>query len=110
MPGTRRQIVLRREMRALVPAIPLADAEAVNLAASQARFKALPPSVALWLALVAHIRHAHTDYDQLRDDGYARDEALFFIRDTIDDVLTGWGSARQISDDDQHHEELLHDL
>jgi hypothetical protein len=106
MIGTRRQAVLRRELRALVPAIPLADAEAIDVAASQARLKALPPSVALWLALVAHIRHAHTEYDRLRDDGYARDEARYFVRGDIDDVLTQWGSSRQLADmmQDDHAE------
>ena len=32
--------------------------------------KTLPPSVAVWLATVAHVRHAHTRYDAMLEDGY----------------------------------------
>ena len=62
--------------------------------------KALPPSVAVWLATVAHIRHAHTDYEALLEEGYDRDAARFFVIDRINAVLTSWRATRLLDPDD----------
>jgi len=101
MVGTRRQQAIRRAMRAFVPQIPLADAEPVLAAAERAAMKTLPPSTAAWLALTAHVRHVHTDYDALLDEGYARDAARFFVADATDAVLTRWGCARSVTAGDE---------
>jgi len=45
---------------------------------------------ALTLAVVAHIRHRHTRYDQLLMRGYYRNEARASIRDEVDRVLESW--------------------
>lgn len=45
---------------------------------------------ALTFAVVAHIRHRHTRYDQLLMKGYYRDEARTSIRDEVDRVLESW--------------------
>ena len=42
------------------------------------------------LAVVAHIRHRHTRYDQLLMRGYDRNEARGSIRDEVDRVLESW--------------------
>jgi hypothetical protein len=63
--------------------------------------KTLPPSVAVWLATVAHIRHEHTDYEKLLDEGYDRDSARFFVIDRINDVLTTWRATRLLDADDE---------
>jgi hypothetical protein len=100
MVGTKRQQAIRKALRALVPGIPLLDAEAVLALAGRVQMKALPPSTALWLALGSHVRHAHTDYDSLLAEGYERDAARFFVVDAIDDVLSGWGCQRSILDEE----------
>jgi len=99
MIGTKRQQAIRKALRALVPGIPLLDAETVLALAGRAQMKALPPSTALWLALGSHVRHSHTDYDHLLAEGYERDAARFFVADAIDDVLSGWGCQRSILDE-----------
>lgn len=98
MAGTRRQQAIRKALRALAPGIPLSDAEAVMALAERRHMKALPPTTALWLALGSHVRHVHTDYDRLLAEGYDRDAARFFVADETDDVLTGWGCQRSVSD------------
>lgn len=98
MAGTRRQQAIRKALRSLAPGIPLADAESVLALAARAQMKALPPSTALWLALGSHVRHSHTDYDQLLAEGYERDAARFFVLDQTDDVLSGWGCQRSVAD------------
>jgi len=104
MIGTKRQQAIRRALRALVPGIPLADAEVVLALAGRAQMKALPPSTALWLALGSHVRHSHTDYDRLLSEGYERDAARFFVAEAIDDVLSGWGCQRSILDEEEFEE------
>lgn len=98
MAGTKRQKAIRGALRALAPGIPLSDAEAVLALAERRHMKTLPPATALWLALGSHVRHSHTDYDRLLGEGYERDAARFFVADDTDDVLTGWGCQRSVSE------------
>jgi len=49
---------------------------------------------ALTLAVVAHIRHRHTRYDQLLMRGYDRGEARASIRRDVDRVLETWRNPR----------------
>jgi hypothetical protein len=74
--------------------IPFNEAEEVKQLSGQRHLRALPVSVAVWLSLVAHIRHVHTDYDQLMDEGYDRDAARHFVMDDINDVLQRWQATR----------------
>ena len=54
----------------------------------------LAPEAALWLTAIAHIRHMHTEYDAMMDEGYSRDEARYFIVEDINDVLRAWRCQR----------------
>jgi len=98
MVGTKRQQSIRKALRALAPGIPLSDAEAVVTLAERRHMKDLPPATALWLALGSHVRHVHTDYEQLLADGYEREAARFFVADDTDDVLAGWGCQRSVAE------------
>ncbi len=66
----------------------------------------LPTASALWLATLAHVRHQHTDYDDLRDEGYDRDEALFFVIDEVNAVLDRWGATRRLTSEPGDEEGL----
>ncbi len=98
MAGTKRQQAIRKALRALAPGIPLSDAEAVLTLAERRHMKDLPPATALWLSLGSHVRHVHTDYEQLLADGYEREAARFFIADDTDAVLAGWGCQRSVTE------------
>jgi hypothetical protein len=52
---------------------------------------------AAWLSLVAYVRRALTDYDDLLTQGYDHDSARFFVAAQIDGVLSSWGVRRKIS-------------
>ncbi|SDU27779.1 DUF2293 domain-containing protein [Stappia sp. ES.058] len=95
--GTRRQKDIRKHLGLLAPRIPYADAEPVIEAALAGHLRHLPPSIALWQALASHVRHRHTDYDTLLDEGYDRDAARFFVIDEMNAVLEHWGSARRVT-------------
>ena len=94
MAGTHRQKEIAKGLTLLIPLAPWAAAEAIRQAAGQTHLKTLPPSVALWLATIAHIRHQHTSYDSLLAEGYDRDSARFFVVDEINQVLTTWRATR----------------
>ena len=42
------------------------------------------------LAVRAHIRHLHTEYDRLRDAGGNKRDSRAAVRETIDDVAARW--------------------
>ncbi|WP_152045957.1 DUF2293 domain-containing protein [Aureimonas psammosilenae] len=94
--ATERQRAIAKLLTATVPLAPFLDAEAIREAAASRHMRALSPGAALWLALIAHVRHAHTDYDALMDDGDDRDAARFFVVDDINAVLDRWGSTRHL--------------
>jgi len=100
MRGTKRQEAVLKAVRALIPRAPLADFEPIAHAAGAAKLKTLPPPIAAWLAIIAHIRHVHSDYDMLLAEGYDRDAARFFVRDAIDETLTLWGCQRRLDEND----------
>lgn len=107
MAGTQRQQSIRRALRALAPGIPLSDAQAVVALAERRHMKDLPPTTALWLALGSHVRHVHTDYEQLLGDGYDREAARFFVVEETDAVLAGWGCQRSVADLPEAEEEAI---
>jgi hypothetical protein len=94
--GTGRQREIAKLLRSLCPMMPLADFGPVADAASARHLRHLPPSIALWQALGAHVRHEHTEYDALLDEGYDRDAARHFVIDEMNDVLARWGCGRRI--------------
>jgi hypothetical protein len=95
--GTKRQQAIRAALSREVPAIPYSEAEAVYEAAIAPGLRDLTPGIALRLALEAHVRHAHTNYDALLADGYDRGAARFFVIDDMNAVLRGWGYRREIT-------------
>ncbi len=60
----------------------------------------LPPSISVWLATIAHIRHVHTDYEKLLAEGYDRNSARFFVIEQTNIVLTRWRATRLLDSDD----------
>ena len=94
--ATERQRRIVRAVTATIPRAPFLDAEAIREAARSRRTRSLSPEAAVWLAAVARIRHKHTDYDALMDDGYDRDAARFFVADDINAVLDAWGARRHV--------------
>lgn len=99
--GTKRQKDMRKALRALMPRVPFSDAEAILETALAGHLRHLPPSIALWQASTSHVRHAHTDYDALLEDGYDRDAARFFVIDDMNDILENWGCARRLDAEDE---------
>jgi hypothetical protein len=99
--GTSRQIELRKLFGALCPRAPYDDAQPVIEAAGARKLKSLPPSIALWLSVVAHIRHRHTDYDKLLEEGYDQDSARHFTLPAINTILKKWGCARRVNEGEE---------
>ena len=92
-----RQKALQKALRKLAPMIPMLDSEAILTHAKSTHMQTLSPIDSIWLATTSHIRHRHTDYDQLRDDGYDEASARHFVLDDTNDVLAEWGATAQIA-------------
>lgn len=98
--STQRQRAVAKALTLLLPAAPYSDTEPIRAVALERKLRELPPSIAVWLATIAHIRHKHTEYDRLLAEGYDRDAARFFVVDDINAVLTRWRATRLLDTDD----------
>lgn len=98
---TGRRRAIAKALTALLPMAPYADMEKIRTEAGSVHMKTLPPSIAVWLATVAHVRHVYTDYEKLLAEGYDRDSARFFVIDQTNDVLTRWRATRLLDADDE---------
>jgi hypothetical protein len=93
----RREKDIRAAFTALMPLAPFADAEPIRRRAGRRSMADLPAETAVWLAAVAHVRHMHTDYDALLDEGYDRDSARHFVLAPLNAKLTEWRASRYVS-------------
>lgn len=84
-------------LRRLAPQIPPHEFSViVDHAADSRGLQTSSPETAAWLSLVAYVRHAFTEYDDLLGQGYDQDSARFFVADDIESVLGRWGVARRL--------------
>jgi hypothetical protein len=97
--ATGRQRAIAKALTTLLPLAPYADTEKIRTEAGARHLKTMPPAIAVWLTAIAHIRHEHTDYERLLDEGYDRDSARFFVVDQTNEVLTRWRATRLLDPD-----------
>jgi hypothetical protein len=88
-------------LRRLAPRIPKHEFGAVlDHALDSPGLRAATPETAAWLSLVAYVRHARTDYDDLLAEGYDQDSARHFVVDAMQAMLAAWGVRRQLTPED----------
>ncbi|USP73060.1 hypothetical protein yc1106_00334 [Curvularia clavata] len=58
------------------------------------RTNSIPLSRKVLLAVIAHVRHRHTEYDTLLDQGIDREDARDSTRDDIERLLRKWGYSQ----------------
>ncbi len=93
-----KRALIEDALRRLVPKIPPHEFGAVVDHALDSRgLRAATPETAAWLSLVAYVRHALTEYDELLAQGYDQDSARYFVADAINEVLASWGAKRTLS-------------
>ncbi|KAF2798873.1 hypothetical protein K505DRAFT_90247 [Melanomma pulvis-pyrius CBS 109.77] len=91
------------ELSKQFPAIPEGEREAVlthgfrKYSGRVGRTAQIPLSRKAQLAVIAHIRHQHTKYDQLLEDGMDRDAARRIVQSKIQNMLRDWGSKEDFS-------------
>jgi hypothetical protein len=92
---------IEEALRRLAPRIPKHEFGAVaDHAVDSTGLRGATPESAAWLSLVAFIRHALTDYDDLLSQGYDRDSARHFVSEEMQAVLAEWGVRRSLDADD----------
>ncbi len=74
--------------------------EVIDHALSSPGLKKAAVDKAAWLSLVAYLRHAYTDYEDLLEEGYGVEAARHFCRQQIDEVLQAWGCRRKVGGKD----------
>ena len=85
----------------MAPRIPPHELGAVVDHALDSRgLKQSLPETAAWLSLVAYVRHAFTDYDDLLAQGYDQDSARYFVAAEMETVLGEWGVKRRLAADE----------
>jgi hypothetical protein len=88
-------------LRWLAPRMPAHEFGAVvDHAIDSPGLRPASAETAAWLSLVAYVRHALTEYDELLQQGYDRDSARHFVAEEIDAILAGWGVARGVAPED----------
>ncbi len=86
-------------LRRLAPKIPAHEFMAIaDHAMDSIGLRQASPETAAWLSLVAYVRHALTDYDDLLEQGYDAESARHFVAGDMDEILGGWGVRRRIQD------------
>jgi hypothetical protein len=92
-----REQALHAALRIFAPQIPRFEGQDVIARAMRSPgLRKGSPQAAVWLALVAVIRHTHTDYDALLDQGYDQDSARYYVREQINAQLRQWGSRQSV--------------
>ena len=92
-----KRTVIMDALRRLAPRIPPHEFGAIVDHALDSRgLRAATPETAAWLSLVAYVRHALTDYDDLLAQGYDQDSARHFVAEEIALVLASWGARRKL--------------
>jgi hypothetical protein len=88
-------------LRHLAPRMPPHEFEAtVDHAMTSKGLRSATAETAAWLSLVAYVRHALTEYDDLLAQGYDHDSARFFVAAQIDAIVNSWGVRRKLTADD----------
>lgn len=88
---------LETSLKHLAPRIPRFEREAVvDHAIASLGLRTAAPGEAVWLSLVAFVRHRMTDYDRLLAEGYDTESARHFVAETMREILKGWGARRPL--------------
>lgn len=96
-----RRSEIEAALRRLAPKIPPHEFSAVvDHALDSPGLRTASAENAAWLSLVAYLRHAFTDYEELLAQGYDRDSARFFVADEMQARLEEWGVRRKLGADD----------
>jgi hypothetical protein len=96
-PSVAKRSEVEAALRRLAPRIPPHEFGAVVDHALDSRgLRSSAPETAAWLSLVAYVRHALTDYDDLLTQGYDQDSARYFVAGEIESVLGEWGVRRRL--------------
>jgi len=93
-----KRIEIERALRRLAPRIPPHEfAATIDHAVTSKRLGRASAETAAWPSLVAYVRHALTEYDDLLAQGYDQESARFFVAAEIDAILGSWGARRRVA-------------
>ncbi|CAA7612913.1 DUF2293 domain-containing protein [Magnetospirillum sp. UT-4] len=96
---TTRRGLIAEALRRIAPLVPDFERGAIlDHAVDSPGLAKASPEAAAWLSLTAHVRHLHTEYDQLLAEGYDADSARHFVLEATNAVLADWGCRKRVGD------------
>ncbi|MFK7902935.1 MAG: DUF2293 domain-containing protein [Nitratireductor sp.] len=87
---------VKKTLKLMVPHASLSDFEKIMKIADSQHLNHLPTPILAWRSLTTHIRHNHSDYDALLEEGYDIESAKHFVLDEMNAVLESWGASKRI--------------
>lgn len=92
-----RSDVIAAALRRIFPRLPERDArDIVDQALASKGLKTASPEAAAWLSAIAYVRHSHTEYDQMLEEGYDPESARHFTLEPLNEVIAHWGCRKRV--------------
>lgn len=91
---------VRKTLKLMVPNASLSDFDKILNIAERAHLRHLPSPILTWRSITSHIRHNHTDYDALLEEGYDIESAKHFVLKSMNETLEAWGATKRIEIDE----------
>lgn len=87
---------VRKTLKLMIPNASLYDFQKVMTIAEGSHLRHLPSPILAWRSVTTHIRHNHTQYDALLEEGYEIESAKYFVLDLMNETLELWGATKRI--------------
>lgn len=87
---------VRKTLKLMIPNASLSDFQKIMAIAKGSHLRHLPSPILAWRSVTTHIRHNHTEYDALLEEGYDIESAKHFVLDVMNETLELWGATKRI--------------
>lgn len=91
---------VRKTLKLTIPNVSLSDFQKIMVIAERSHLRHLPSPILAWRSVTTHIRHNHTEYDALLEEGYDIESAKHFVLETMNETLENWGATKRITVDE----------
>lgn len=87
---------VRKTLKLMIPKASLSDFQKTMEIAERSHLRHLPSPILAWRSVTTHIRHNHTEYDSLLEEGYDIESAKHFVLEMMNETLELWGATKRI--------------
>lgn len=91
---------VRKTLKLMIPKATLYDFQKIMEIAEGSHLRHLPSPILAWRSVTTHIRHNHTEYDALLEEGYDVESAKHYVLEAMNETLEIWGATKKITTDE----------